>query len=109
MPGPKHVFIARRLEDAWLFCLRDFKPALVALSGDHAPAPEAKRPPGRRRPGPRVRGWPGAFRVRVLTTAVSTVVSSPERAPDLKSGSNRFDSCTTHRANTSVPGARKRT
>ena len=34
---------------------------------------QVKKPSGRRRLGPRVRGWPGAFRERVLTTAVSTM------------------------------------
>src|SRR5262249_24438451 len=109
MPGSKHVFSARLLEDAGLFGER-FQTRVGARSGDRAPTPEAKEPPGRRRPGSRVRGWPGAFRERVVTTAVSTVVvSSAARAPDLNSGSNRFDSCTTRRAENSVPGARKRT
>ena len=41
----------------------------------------AKKPPGRRRSMPRIDGWLRAFRERVLTTAVSRVVSSTGRAP----------------------------
>src|SRR5438067_2334591 len=42
------------------------------------------------------RGWPGAFRERVVTKAVSTVwLAQLVRAPERNSGCSRFDSCTT--------------
>ena len=46
-------------------------------------------------------GWPRAFRGRVLSTAVSNVVSSTGRAPDLESGCRGFDSRTTRASESS--------
>src|SRR6266700_7172369 len=79
MSGSKHVFPARRLEHVGLFCW------VLRISSNEAARPAA---PWALLGGAVLktalrRGWPGAFRERVVTKAVSTVwLAQLERAPD---------------------------